>query len=255
MQFKIGSSDLEEFHSGLMNMSSGDEKDVELALPERFGENAGKKAIFKIYLTEISAVKRPEMDEDFFKKFGVADEDELKEKVSENIKSRKTAELQSEYRIAVRTQLSDLYNDFNLPVELVKYGQEQVERELEQASSEKEIPEKGKENRRQEGIVNAKMDLRMKFILDSIGEHEEMKFDKNEAAREFVGLAQITGQSPDELIKSPFGHDMYERIVVRKKGDATLDRVVARVFGDPIEEFATEDHEHVHDENCEHDHS
>ena len=133
MQFKIGSSDLEEFHSGLMNMSSGDEKDVELALPERFGENAGKKAIFKIYLTEISAVKRPEIDEDFFKKFGVADEDELKEKVSENIKSRKTAELQSEYRIAVRAQLSDLYDDFNLPEELVKYGQEQVERELEQA--------------------------------------------------------------------------------------------------------------------------
>ena len=255
MQFKIGSSDLEEFHSGLMNMSSGDEKDVELALPERFGENAGKKAVFKIHLTEISAVKRPEMDEDFFKKFGVSDEDELKEKVSENIKSRKTAELQSEYRIAVRAQLSDLYEDFNLPEELVKYGQEQVERELEQASSEKEIPEEEKEKRHQEGIENAKTDLRMKFILDSIGEHEEMKFDKNEAAREFVGLAQITGQSPDELIKSPFGHDMYERIVVRKKGDATLDRVVARVFGDPIEEFAAEDHEHVHDENCEHDHS
>ena len=124
-----------------------------------------------------------------------------------------------------------------------------------QASSEKEISEKEKEKRRQEGIENAKMDLRMKFILDSISEHEEMKFDKNEAAREFVGLAQITGQSPDELIKSPFGHDMYERIVVRKKGDATLDRVVARVFGDPIEEFAAEDNEHVHDENCEHDHS
>jgi FKBP-type peptidyl-prolyl cis-trans isomerase (trigger factor) len=195
------------------------------------------------------------MDEDFFKKFGVSDEDELKEKVSENIKSRKTAELQSEYRIAVRAQLSDLYDDFNLPEELVKYGQEQVERELEQASTEKEIPEEEKEKRHQEGIENAKSDLRMKFILDSIGEHEEMKFDKNEAAREFVGLAQITGQSPDELIKSPFGHDMYERIVVRKKGDATLDRVVARVFGDPIEEFSAEDHEHVHDENCEHDHS
>jgi hypothetical protein len=30
---------------------------------------------------------------------------------------------------------------------------------------------------------------------------------------------------------------------------------VARVFGDPIEESAAEDHEHVHDENCGHDHS
>ena len=48
---------------------------------------------------------------------------------------------------------------------------------------------------------------------------------------------------------------MYERIAVRKKGDATLDRVVARVFGDPIEKFTAEDREHVHDANCEHDHS
>ena len=94
----------------------------------------------------------------------------------------------------------------------------------------------------------------MKFILDSINEHEELKFDENEAAREFVGLAQITGQSPDELIQSTFGRDMYQRIVIRKQGDATLDRVVARVFGDPIEEKNSESFEHVHDENCDHDH-
>ena len=193
--------------------------------------------------------------ENFFKKFGVADEDELKEKVSENIKSRKKAELQSEYRISVRSQLSDLYDEFILPEALIKDGQEQVERELEQASSEKEIPEEEKEKRRQEGIKNAKMDLRMKLILDSIGEYEELQFDKNEVAREFVGLAQITGQSPDKLIQSPFGRDMFQRIVVRKKGDATLDRVVARVFGDPIDESDPGKQEHVHDENCEHDHS
>ena len=47
---------------------------------------------------------------------------------------------------------------------------------------------------------------------------------------------------------------MYQRIVIRKQGDATLDRVVARVFGDPIEEKKSESYEHVHDENCDHDH-
>jgi FKBP-type peptidyl-prolyl cis-trans isomerase (trigger factor) len=125
---------------------------------------------------------------------------------------------------------------------------------LEKMSSEKEITEEEKEKKRQEGFDNAKMDLRMKFILDSISEHEELKFDENEAAREFVGLAQITGQSPEQLIQSPFGKDMYKRIIIRKQGDATLDRVVAQVFGDPIEENVPETHEHVHDENCDHDH-
>ena len=255
MQIKIGGSDLAEFHAGLLGMSSGEEKEVEVELPERFGENAGKKANFKILLTEISTVKRPKMDEDFFKKYGVAGEDELKDKVGENIKSRKTAELQSEYRIAVRSQLSGLFDEFDLPEELVKFDQEQIDKDLEKAVSDKEISAEEKEKKRQEGYDNAKLDLRMKFILDSISGQEEMHFDENEAAREFVGLAQMTGQSPDKLIQSPFGRDMYQRIVVRKQGDATLDRVVARVFGDPIDQSVPVEQEHVHDKNCGHDHS
>jgi FKBP-type peptidyl-prolyl cis-trans isomerase (trigger factor) len=254
MQFKIGTPDLAEFHDCLLGMSSGDEKEVEIELPERFGENAGKKANFKIQLAEISIVKRPELDLEFFKKYGVEDEKELKEKVGESITSRKKAELQSEYRIAVRAQLSALYDEFDLPQELMDFEQEQVQKELDKMSGEKEITEEEKEKKKQEGFDNAKMDLRMKFILDSISEHEELKFDENEAAREFVGLAQITGQSPDELIQSPFGRDMYQRIIIRKQGDATLDRVVARVFGDAIEENVPETHEHVHDENCDHNH-
>ena len=255
MQIKIGGSDLAEFHAGLLGMSSGEEKEVEVELSERFGENAGKKANFKILLTEISTVKRPKMDEDFFKKYGVAGEDELKDKVGENIKSRKTAELQSEYRISVRSQLSGLFDEFDLPEELVKFEQEQIDKDLEKAVSDKEISAEEKEKKRQEGYDNAKLDLRMKFILDSISGQEEMHFDENEAAREFVGLAQMTGQSPDKLIQSPFGRDMYKRIVVRKQGDATLDRVVARVFGDPIDQSVPVEQEHVHDKNCGHDHS
>jgi len=255
MQIKIGGSDLAEFHAGLLGMSSGEEKEVEVELSERFGENIGKKANFKILLTEISTVKRPKMDEDFFKKYGVASEDELKDKVGENIKSRKTAELQSEYRIAVRSQLSGLFDEFDLPEELVKFEQEQIDKDLEKAVSDKKIPAEEKEEKRQEGYDNAKLDLRMKFILDSISGQEEMHFDENEAAREFVGLAQITGQSPDKLIQSPFGRDMYQRIVVRKQGDATLDRVVARAFGDPIDQSVPVEQEHVHDKNCGHDHS
>ncbi len=254
MQFIVGGSDLVEFHAGIIGMSAGDEKEVEIELPDRFGENAGKKAMFKIQLTEISTVKRPELDEEFFKKYGVKDEAELKEKVGETIISRKTAELQSEYRIAVRAQLSDLYDEFDLPEELMKFEEEQVQQEMEKMSAEKELTEEEKEKKLQEGHDNAVIDLRMKFILDSISEHEKLGFDENEAAREFVGLAQITGQSPDNLIQSPFGRDMYQRIIVRKQGDSILDRVVARVFGDPIEDISSETHEHVHDENCAHDH-
>ena len=116
----------------------------------------------------------------------------------------------------------------------------------------KKISEKEKDSKLKDGLSNVKKDLRIKFILDSISEHEKLIFDENEAAKEFVGLAQMTGQSPDKLIQSQFGREIYQRIIVRKKGDLTLDRVIARVFGDPINQNIPEKKMHVHDENCEH---
>jgi len=255
LQFKIGGTEYKEFHTALIAMGSGEEKEAVIELSERFNENEGKKADFKIKLTGISTAKRPEMDEGFFKKFGVANEKEIKEKIAENIGFRKKSELQSEYRMQVGSQLTGLYDDFVLPEELIKLGKERVDTELEEVSAKKENTEAEIEKQRQEGYENAKMDLRMKFILDSVREHEQLKFDEKEAAGEFFNLAQITGQNPDELIQTPFGRNMYQRIIIRKQGDATLDRIVARVFGDPVEETATIEEDHVHDEHCDHDHS
>ena len=240
IQFKIGSSELVEFHSCLLGMNEGEEKELEIKLPPRFQENEGKIANFKIQLIEISTLKSPKLDAEFFKKYGVESEKELKEKLSYSIRSRKKDERQSEYRIAVRAQLSDLYDEFDLPQGLIEMEQDQVLKELEKISAEGKISDEEKEQKKQEGFDNAKLDLRMKFILDSIRKHEEIIFDENEAAREFAGLAQITGQSPEELIRSPFGRDMYQRIIIRKQGDSTLDRVVARVFGETIEEKVVE---------------
>ena len=254
LQFKIGDTEYKEFHAAMIGMGSDEEKEAVIELSEHFDENEGKKADFRIKLTGISTAKRPEMDEDFFKKFGVANEKELKEKIAKNIESRKKAELQSEYRMQVGSQLTGLYDDFVLPEELMKLGKERVDTELEEASAKKEITDAEIEKKRQEGYENARMDLRMKFILDSIREHEKLKFDEKEAAGEFFNLAQITGQNPDELIQTPFGRNMYQRIFIRKQGDATLDRIVARVFGDTVEEAPTTAEEHVHDEHCDHDH-
>ena len=255
LQFKIGGTEYKEFHAALIGMKSGEEKDSIIELSESFAENEGKKADIIIKLSSILTARRPEMDENFFKKFGVVNKKELNEKIIENIESRKKAELQTGYRMQVGSQLTGLYDDFVLPEELIKLGKERVDTELKEESEKKEITEEEIEKKREEGYENAKMDLRMKFILDSVREHEKLEFDEKEAAGEFFNLAQITGQDPDKLIQSPFGRNMYQRIFIRKQGDATLDRIVARVFGDPVEETTSTLGGHVHDEHCDHDHS
>tara|TARA_B100000579_G_scaffold255198_1_gene210097 strand:- start:1833 stop:2738 length:906 start_codon:yes stop_codon:yes gene_type:complete len=254
LQFKIGGPEYREFHDELIGMSSGEEKKTVIELSENFNENEGKKADIIIKLTSISTAKKPKIDGEFFKRFGVENEKELKAKIAENIETRKKSELQSEYRMQVGSQLTGLYDDFVLPEELIKLGKERVDKELE-ASEEKEITKAEIENKRKKGYENAKMDLRMKFILDSVREHEKLKFDEKEAAAEFFNLAQVTGQDPDKLIQTPFGRNMYQRIFIRKQGDATLDRIVTRVFGDKIEEKVSIEGDHVPDEHYIHDQS
>ena len=254
VQFIIGGIEFEEFHDALIGMASGDEKSLEIILSDQFEDNKGKKANFNIQLTEIFTVLTAELDENFFKKFGVENLDELKVKIRENIRSRKKDELQTGYRMSISSQIPDLYDEFELPEQLLKNENEKKKKELEQGFADKEISEKERDDKLKDGLRNVKKDLRIKFILDSISENENLIFDENEAAKEFVGLAQMTGQSPDKLIQSQFGREIYQRILVRKKGDLTLDRVIARVFGDSIEQNIPERNNHVHDENCEHNH-
>ena len=252
VQFVVGGKEYKEFHDVLIGMASGDEKKLETYLSNQFGDNKGKSANFTIQLTDIFTVKKPELDKKFFNKFGVENLNELKIKIGENIQSRKKDELQTGYRMAISSQISDLYEEFDLPEQLVENENEKKKKELEQGFSEKGISEKEKDDKIKEGLENVKKDLRIKFILDSISDHENLIFDENEAAKEFYGLAQMTGQSPDKLIQSQFGREIYQRIILRKKGDLTLDRVIARVFGDSIDESISEKNDHVHDENCEH---
>ena len=86
----------------------------------------------------------------------------------------------------VGSQLTGLYDDFVLPEELIKLGKERVDTELDEASAKKENTETEIEKQRQEGYENAKMDLRMKFILDSVREHEKLNLVKKKLQESFL---------------------------------------------------------------------
>lgn len=249
IQFVVGGNEYIEFHETLLGMVPGSEKELEIALSEKYGENKGKKAKFKIKLNEIFIVKKPDLDEEFFKKYGVEGIDELNGKISSNIKSRKKDEIQTGYRMSISSQILSLYDEFDLPEQLVDNENERLKKELENEFNEKKISNDEKETKLKEELENIKKELRKKFILDSISESENLIFDENEAAKEFFGLAQMTGQSPDKLIQSTFGKEIYQRIIIRKKSDLTLDRIISKVFGEEVEKKSLDKKEHVHEEN------
>lgn len=61
------------FEDGLIGLSTGDETDLDVTFPEDYqkAELAGKQAVFKIKVNSVGESQLPEVDDQFFKEFGV----------------------------------------------------------------------------------------------------------------------------------------------------------------------------------------
>jgi trigger factor len=110
------------FEDGLIGLSAGEEKDLEVTFPENYqAENlAGKVAVFKIKVNSVSEPVLPELDDEFFTLFDVK-EGGL-EAFREEVKSNMQRELDASIKAKVKNQVMDgldATNEIELPKALV----------------------------------------------------------------------------------------------------------------------------------------
>ncbi|NRP09958.1 Trigger factor [Marinobacterium sp. xm-g-48] len=93
------------FEDGIIGKKKGEEFDVEVTFPEEYQSEAlaGKAATFKMKLNEVSKPELPELNEEFFAKFGVssADEAEFKAEVEKNMAREMNQALKTKTKTAV----------------------------------------------------------------------------------------------------------------------------------------------------------
>lgn len=95
------------FEEGLIGLSGGDEKDLEVTFPEDYQADnlAGKAAVFKIKVNSVSEPVLPELDDEFFTLFDVK-EGGL-EAFREEVKSNMQRELDASIKAKVKNQVMD----------------------------------------------------------------------------------------------------------------------------------------------------
>lgn len=86
------------FEEGIIGMSKGEEKDLELTFPEDYmsEELKGQKVIFKVKVNEIKSRIIPELDEEFFADLGmegIKTKEDLEKSIKEEILEQKNHEL------------------------------------------------------------------------------------------------------------------------------------------------------------------
>ena len=95
------------FEEGLVDCKAGDEKDLELKFPDEYQAEAlaGKDSVFKMKVNTVSESKKPELDDDFFKLFGV-DEGGL-EAFRTEVRSNMDKELEAAVKGKIKNQVMD----------------------------------------------------------------------------------------------------------------------------------------------------
>jgi trigger factor len=191
---------------GLIGMKAGDTKEVSMEFSEDFKPEAlaGKTAVYSVEAKEVREKVMPEMDDAFFKSLQVADEAELRTKISENIETQKKQQNANAERQQITEALIKAV-DFPIPESGIESETDAVlrdfmQRNMQQGVSAEEF-EKHKDSLH-EGASKAAHDrLKSRLILTKIAEKEKIKVENEDFSRIIMMQAQQSGQSPDKLVK------------------------------------------------------
>ncbi len=195
-----------EIIDAIVGVSAGDEKSVEVSIADDFKIEAlrGKTVTYTIQIHEVRERKLPELDEAFFKSINVESEEDLKDRILDNLEGRK----KQQQREASREQVVEkLLGGVQFPVPEVGLEREtqNVMGRIMVENLQRGVPHEEFENNKEalhaqaHGI--AERDLRLQLILFKIAEKESIELTQDDLQRGIMGMAQQRRQSPEELVK------------------------------------------------------
>ncbi|MCP4788781.1 MAG: trigger factor [Gammaproteobacteria bacterium] len=111
------------FEEGIVGMSTGEEKAIQVTFPEDYQAEhlAGKEVTFNITANKVSEALLPELNDEFFAKFGPKAEGE--EGFKSEIRANMEREMSQALKAKLKNNVLDAYlelNEFDIPKALVK---------------------------------------------------------------------------------------------------------------------------------------
>jgi trigger factor len=111
------------FEAAIVGMKAGEEKVVPLTFPAEYHNEALKGAAveFKIKLNEVKALKLAELNDEFFKKFGVKEggEEQFRKEVRENMARELKNAIKNKVKNQVMNGLLQVHEDLQVPAALI----------------------------------------------------------------------------------------------------------------------------------------
>ncbi|MBU0683807.1 MAG: trigger factor [Candidatus Omnitrophota bacterium] len=212
----------------LCGMKVGDEKDIEVTLPEKYPDKkyAGRKAMFKVKIKQTKEKKLPELNAELAKKMGKDTLEDAKTELKQQLLERKEADS----KIRMKNQLMEkLLKDhsFDLPSSMVerqlKVLMERAEEELVQKGIDKETICEHKVKLEAQLKKESENKVKLYFILDKIASNENIDSTDEEIDNWLKALA-LSYQKPfDEIKKYYQEHNLIGGLKEQLREEKTLD--------------------------------
>ena len=207
------------FEEGLIGMSTGEEKDLNLTFPENYTEELkGKDVTFKVKVNIIKEKVLPEINEDFFKDLGYDDvktKEELEAKIKEQIKTRKETDIENKYiDKCLEAATSNMKVEIN--PEIID---DEIHRMIDQMSEQlkmngitleqyMQFTGMTHEDLRKQYEEMATKRVKERFLLENVAKVEKIEVSDKDAEAKALEMAKNYGMTKEDLLKEFGGLDM-----------------------------------------------
>lgn len=218
------------FEEQLVGAKSGDEMDVTVSFPETYqvAELAGKPALFKVSVKEVSGPQAPKIDDELAKQLGMENLEQLKDAVKSRIMQDYIQLSRSKLKRNLLDVLDEAHN-FDLPPGMVNSEFDQIWQQVTNSADqeESEVVEDTEEGRAEYRAI-AERRVRLGLLLAEIGTKNNIVVSQDELGR---ALSEQTRQFPGQE------KQIYE---FYQQNPQALEQIRAPIFEDKVVNFIFE---------------
>ena len=207
----VGQVPVEKLDEFLLGAKAGEKKQFSVDVPKTYfrEEYRGKKVDINIDIKDIKWLKPAELDESFFQRVGIEDENELREKTHDKLQSQIERQLRTEMSEQIYKHLHD-NTDFELPLDVVAQQADTVLRRqyvnlLMRGMSREQVAEH-MEQLQAGSEEQAKQQLKTFFIMDKIADKLDIDVSDEELNGHIAELAMQRNQRPERM-REQMEHD------------------------------------------------
>lgn len=200
----VGPVPVEKLDELLVGAKPGDVRHTTVEVPKTYfrDEYRGKKVDVQMTVKDIKWLKPSPLDKSFLGRFGVEDEDELREKIQDNLQNQLEQQSRTEMTEQIYKHLLD-NTDFDLPLDVVAdYSNTLLQRQytnLIMRGLSREQIEEQMDQLRASSEERAKERLKTFFIMDKVADKLDMDVSEEEINGHIAQVAVQQGQRPEKM--------------------------------------------------------